>query len=191
MNYSELMNVFEECREELMAIGIDTMEGIVVSSMKSTVKWGECKWKRTNRTTRIEIRLNVKLYDGTTDSLLPLKNTIIHELLHSVVPYAKHGYDWQRLADKVKQNYPQYDIKRATSSKEFGIDLGGKIKQPSDLYVVRCEKCGKVIKTYQRFSKTLKNLSHYKHSTDGGNVYLAQTPKGIQVLSVKRSHRAV
>lgn len=189
MNYSELKNVFEECREELKAIGIDTAEGIPVLPMKSTRKWGECKWKREFRRTRTQIRLNVKLYDGTTDSLVPLKNTIIHELLHSVVPYAKHGYEWKRLAEKVNRHYPQYHIQRCNNFDEYSLNIRKKI-EPSNLYIVKCKGCERNW-TYQRYCKTIKYLSRCKCPNCGNQVYLAQIPERIQVLSVKRTQNAV
>lgn len=49
-----------------------------------------------------------------------LKNTIIHELLHTCKGCMKHTGEWKQLAEKVNRYYG-YNIKRCDSADEKGI----------------------------------------------------------------------
>lgn len=184
----EIEGIVEECREELKAIGIETPV-VKVATMRSTKMWGECRTKRNYYTKKIDstVRLNKVLCDGEESHKLPLKNTIIHELLHAVVPFAKHGADWKRLANKVNRNYPRYKIQRCSCYADYGLDITRQVER-ENLYIIRCEKCGGEIKR-QRYCKLIAYTSHYRCGKCGGTLDLVQTPEGISVWGVTHKPR--
>ena len=179
----EIEGIVNECRDELKAIGINTPV-VKVSTMRSTKMWGQCRSKRNYYSKKIssEIRLNKVLCDGDESHEFPLKNTIVHELLHAAAPFSKHGADWKYLADKVNRKYPKYKIKRCDDYTDYGLDITRKVER-ENLYIIKCEKCGQEVKR-QRLCKTITHLNNYRCGKCGGDLRLAQTPEGIDVWSV-------
>ena len=53
--------------------------------------------------------------------MVHLETTVMHEILHTCEGCMNHGQTWKNLADKVNRAYG-YNIKRATSAEEKGID---------------------------------------------------------------------
>lgn len=186
MNTNELMVVIEECREELKKIGIEVPDA-KFESMKSKAKWGECQCRRVNRQYSFKIRLNVKLFDGSCESLIPLKSTIIHEMLHAAAPFANHGHEWKRLAHKVNSYYPMYHIQRTDSYKQYGLTIDDGIAREK-LYIVKCQKCGKEY-TRQRFSKLIAKTRYFRCGICHGELKLVQTPVGVNVMTVANNAR--
>lgn len=180
---TDIEKIVSECRDELATIGITTPE-VKVSTMRSTKCWGECVQKANKRTKEVlstEIRINKALCDGDQKHEYPLKNTIIHELLHSATPFARHGKAWLELADKVNNELPYRVVVYGDYSK-YGLLIHKEIKKEK-LYIVKCEKCGQEIKR-QRFCKVIANMNRYRCGKCGGDFQLVQTPEGIDVWRV-------
>lgn len=117
-------------------------------------RWGQCKiihnssvWENKIFTINISERL---LSDNVPDCAT--KSTIIHELLHTCKDCMDHGEEWQRLAQKVNQKHPEYNIKRTASAAEKGIT---EIKSPEPKYILKCESCGREIH-YTRMTDVVK-----------------------------------
>lgn len=183
MQQTEIEKIVNDCRDELATIGITT-PAVKVSTMRSTECWGECVLKANKRTKEVlsaEIRLNKVLCDGKTEHEHPLKNTIIHELLHSATPFASHGRAWKELASKVN-NTLAYNVTVRSNYHDYGLSIHKEVKREK-LYIVRCEKCGQEVKR-QRLCKTITHLNNYRCGKCGGDLRLAQTPEGIDVWSV-------
>lgn len=135
-----------ECMRELDVIGIQY--GNVVEfkvNYRAERRWGQCCPLPGGR---FSININHRLLDESTD-IDGLKNTLIHELLHTCKGCLNHGSEWKRLADKVNRYYG-YGIKRTSSADEKGIDESNryvKVKRINHKYV--CCGCGQTI-TRQR-----------------------------------------
>lgn len=69
-----------------------------------------------------------------------LKDTIVHELLHTVPGCLDHKGKWEMYAELVNRRLPQYTIKRTASWEEKGImiDRG----EPVYRYILQCSNCG-------------------------------------------------
>ena len=162
----DLQYYARECMEELDNIGIEY--GNIVEfkvNTRAASRWGRCKSVPGGYT----IDINVALLNERND-LEGLKNTIIHELLHSISGCMNHGEKWKKLADKINRTYG-YNIKRCSSSDEKGVDENTKIKRKTLAYkyAVKCKCCGTVIKR-KRVSNVIKYPTFYKCGKCGGKL---------------------
>ena len=151
-----LQKLFEECMEEVTLVGIEPGKIIKIEENTRFKKtWGKCYLvSKLDNTYRIEI--SSRLLEDTVDDI-SVKNTIVHEILHSCKNCMNHGPEWKKVADIINRNYPQYNIKRLTSSKEKGIEFN-----PDNFkYVLECKECHNQF-GYHRMSKVVKNYKRFK-----------------------------
>lgn len=145
-----------ECESDLKSIGVKP--GFVASwhiNTRAKSRWGQCQ--------RIALgiySINISerlLQDDVSDQAA--KNTIMHELIHTVTGCHGHTGRWQQIANKVNRLLPQYTIKRTTSNAEKGIEE--EKREPVYKYAVTCTHCGT---TYYRkkASKLIQNPDQYK-----------------------------
>lgn len=161
----DLQSVARECMKELDKIGIKY--GNVVKfevNTRAKSRWGQCKNLGNNN---FSINISIYLLDDTTD-IKGLKNTILHELLHTCKGCQNHGTEWKRLAAIVNRAYG-YNIKRTSSADDKGCtckpdksDTPKKIK-----HVLQCKHCGQKIIRY-RDSKFTNNPDYYRCGVCGG-----------------------
>lgn len=150
----DLQVIARECMAELNSIGIKygKITEFTINT-RAKKRWGQCK--------RIpegySININVALLDERND-IKGLKNTIIHEILHTCEGCFNHGADWKMLADKVK-NKLGYDIKRTDCADDKGI-LEETIGIIANHKVV-CTKCNNVF-TRTRASKLITHTEYYR-----------------------------
>lgn len=134
----DLMKLVNECMSELNAIGVkygNVTEWKV--NYRAKTRWGLCKKHYSEYT--IEIT-NELLADNLSDK--PAKETIFHELIHTCKGCMNHGTEWQKIANLVNDCYG-YNIKRATSSEEKGVDLKANVIYK---YQYKCSKCGQIVR---------------------------------------------
>ena len=159
----DLKKMAQECMRELDAIGIEY--GEVVSwevNTRAKQRWGQCRHLGGNcHSINISSRL---LQDDVSDD--GAKNTIIHELLHTVKGCDNHGLNWQREAEKVNRAYG-YNIKRCSSAEEKGVpETEATPRTVKHKFV--CECCGQII-TRTRESNFTKNYKDYRCGRCGGH----------------------
>lgn len=138
----DLDKLAAECVADLLAIGIQPAKNINWSvNTRAKKRWGHCH-KASSTAYDIEVSSRL-LQDEVCDQAA--KNTIMHELLHTINGAMSHTGLWLRLATKVNSQLPQYTIKRTTNSEEKGVD-------PVEAkYIVACPSCGQ---QYTRFRMT-------------------------------------
>ena len=154
----DLQNYYLKCLKELSDIGIKpgNIKRIYVNkNFKST--WGRCHYNKKENIYEIQIN-PILVQDDTED--ISLKNTIIHEILHTCEGALNHGPIWKSLAEKVNKAYPEYNIKRTTSSKEKNVKVEYK-------YVLECKNCKKTF-GFHRMCKYIKYSNAFKCKC-GGN----------------------
>lgn len=154
----------KECMNELDAINIPY--GKVVEwtvNTRARRRWGQCEIEGK------EYRINInELLLDERNSVEGLKNTIIHELLHTVKGCMNHTENWQRAANIVNKAYG-YKIKRTSSADEIGLckeakqQLIDEYKQKmasKPEYHLKCVRCsydyvchraGKWVNNYERY----------------------------------------
>lgn len=148
----DLLLLANECMEELDAIDIEygkVVEWKVNSRAKS--RWGRCR--RVGKEYYIEIT-NELLKDNVPNKAT--RETIFHELLHTVDGCMNHGYKWQKLADLVNDCY-MMNIKRTTSSEEKGVQLK---TDEYYKYQFKCSNCGYIVKK-SRQGKFTRRYTEY------------------------------
>lgn len=150
----DLMKLANECMRDLDNLGIEygnITEWKVNTRAKS--RWGQCARISKNEY-RIEIT-NDLLKDELSDR--PARETIFHELLHSVDGCMNHGLKWKRLADLVNDCY-MVNITVTSTNEEKGAVL--ERKPIAYKYVFKCTCCGKIVKR-QRESRFTKYYQRY------------------------------
>lgn len=134
----DLEKLAAECIADLLSIGIQP-GGVNrwIINTRAQSRWGQCKQYLPGL---FDISISSRLLqDNVSDQAA--KNTILHELLHTVKGCHGHKGQWKELAAKVNRLLPQYTIKRTTSSEEKGIKT--KYKERTNRYAVKCTHCGR------------------------------------------------
>lgn len=136
----DLMKLVAECKDELDAIGIPyrTVRNWIVNT-RAQCRWGLCRFVSEGV---CDIQISARLLkDDVPD--ISTKDTIIHELLHTVKGGHTHKGKWKAYAEQVNQAYPQYTIKRTTSYEEKGVQKTDRTPRHYDVkYEIRCTRCG-------------------------------------------------
>ena len=151
-----------KCMEELDSIGIEYGNVIDINvnkRFKST--WGQCKKVPDGYV----ININPVLVDEK-NSEDGLKNTIMHELLHSCDGCMNHGPKWKEVVETVNRKLG-YGIKRISSSAEKGVleeTRNIKIK-----YRIVCQKCGNEL-IRSKVTKVVKYPNMYRCGCCGGKL---------------------
>lgn len=149
----DLQTIAKECMNELDNLGI--VYGNIVTfevNTRAKKRWGQCKKVHNGYIINISIRL--------LDENVPiksLKETILHEMLHTCENCFDHKETWKAYAYIVNKAYG-YNIKRCTSASEKGIKEKTEIKHIKHKFI--CEKCGQVINR-ERESNFTRNYTRY------------------------------
>lgn len=153
-----------ECMRELEIIGIPFGKVTEFSvNTRAKRRWGQC---RKNGDGTFSINISADLLRESTE-INGLKNTIIHELLHTCPDCFCHTGEWKRLADKVNRYYG-YGITRCSSAEDKGLDekvikqreIEREKKRQNPKFIFRCKCCGQIVKR-QRASQFTKYYHMY------------------------------
>ena len=157
----DLMRLANECMAELDAIGIKYGKVFNWSvNKRAKSRWGYCKCVPGGFNIEISDRL---LADDMPD--IHAKNTIHHELLHTVPGGLSHTGTWKVLANRVNSKYG-YNIKRTTSAEEKGLEPIVAVSRPVK-HEFCCKKCKQKLE-YTRESKFTRNYKKYRCGVCGG-----------------------
>ena len=160
----DLEKLINICQSALDSLGIKYSKNVIWSvNTRAKSRWGLCKKTGLNK---FEISIAVCLLNDNVDDQMA-KNTIVHELLHTVSGCMGHKGKWKLLADYVNQKLPQYSIKRVTNFEEKGMESPK--KEVTYRYILRCKNCGVEIGR-QRMSKGIKNYKNYRCSKCRGEL---------------------
>ena len=157
----DLQELATQCQAELASIGIPFRRVKIWSiNCRAKARWGLCK-KLPDGTYEIEIA-KALLQDDVDD--IAVKNTIIHELLHSCPGCVKHTGRWKQYATRVNRYLPQYNIKCTTSAEEKGVAV--RRNEPVYRYILKCCDCGNEIRR-QKKSAAIEHPEHYRCKCGG------------------------
>lgn len=157
----DLQLTAEECRRELASIGITcgSVRAFTVNT-RAKKRWGLCR--QVPGGFEIEIAAVLLREDVPISSL---KNTIIHELLHTCPGCGDHGPEWKALAGRVNRAYG-YGIRRLATPEEKGVVSADDERAK---YQFVCKDCGQVIRR-MRSSKFTRNYTRYRCAKCGGRL---------------------
>lgn len=156
----DLEQLVKECKADLDTLGIKygNVSKFTVNS-RAKRRWGECKRVAL---AVFEISISDRLLNDDLDDKYA-KNTIIHELLHTVSGCFGHKGRWTRLAEYVNQKMPQYCIERVSGFEELGnVDEKAEYK-----YIIKCSGCGQTVYR-QRKSRLVTDCKKYRCAKCGG-----------------------
>lgn len=187
----KLQNLYDECLNELKAIGINFEENKEIGnidialSKRKTKRYGCCKQENPDKKYKIiEKRGNTKItrYEKflthhieiskwvmeLDDSII--KNTILHEMIHCIPFCNNHGEEFKKYASYINKKLG-YDIKRVGNPKEdYEKSNIPYIEEHLEYkYKIQCEKCGQEI-LRQRFNPKL--IKRYQCGKCGGKLRL-------------------
>ncbi len=131
----DLLQLAAICKAELESIGIRC--GNVRSwqvNTRSNTRWGQCRQLASGV---FEISIAACLLSDDVD-IQKAKDTIVHELLHTLPGCMDHSTKWKAMAQKVNRSLPGYRIQRTTSREEKGIT-----NSQESRYLLRCSGCGR------------------------------------------------
>lgn len=153
-NKQELEKLFKECKKEVEKVGIYLKDDITINLTDLGKRlFGKCKNKRN-------IFISYWAYENLTED--KIKNTIIHELLHTLDDTRGHCNRWKYYARVINTEYG-YNIQRCGSIREEFMKSNKTEKEMLDImgykYRITCKGCGN--KTY-RHKIGDKTLSYYK-----------------------------
>ena len=153
----DLNKLAKQCIDDLLLAGIPLrpVRNWKIST-KSKCQWGLCKAVGNGI---FDIHISARLLQDDVDDWAT-KNTIAHELLHTVEGCMNHGRHWHKLARLVCERYPQYNIKGRTSAEEKCICMEYK-------YILQCTGCKSKIGRLKR-SRLVEHPEIYVCSKCGG-----------------------
>lgn len=158
MNIEKMYN---ELSDQMILEGFnipkEKIKSITINSrLKKTL--GMCKTKRDHITKEIlEHRIEIASYILSDPELT--KQTIIHELIHTIPGCKGHDKTWKYYGDKASKLF-NVDITRTTDTKNYNIEK----EKPK--YILKCKTCGEEY-GYYRMSKAIKNYEMYKCNCSG------------------------
>ena len=157
----DLMKLVGESQRELASLNIRTSNVRNWSvNTRAKARWGYCV-KVSKGLFDIQIAAAL-LQDDVDDQAV--KDTIVHELLHTIPGCFKHTGKWKQYANTINRLLPQYKIKRGSSYEEKGLeDLRPK---PQCRYILKCLRCGSEIGR-QRMSAAVEHPEHYRCKCGG------------------------
>lgn len=163
-----LDKLFQDCLADVVNAGIETGNIISVSvNSRAKKRWGLCRY--INGYYEIEIS-NRLLADNIAD--IATKNTIVHEILHTVKGCMNHGDNWQKVANRINEFYNgYYTIQRTTAAADKGIEDIGQVRYDTPKWALRCIKCGKEY-IYRRAGKAVKSPENYRCGCCHGHLTL-------------------
>ena len=157
----DLFRLARHCKNDLLSVGIrcGNVRSWSVNS-RAKARWGLCK-KVGRNIYDIQIA-EALLQDNVSDQAA--KDTIAHELIHTVPGCFSHTGKWKQLADRVNQLLPQYQIRVKSSFEEKGLEDNRPI--PEFRYLLKCQLCGKEIHR-QKKTIVVEHPEHYRCTCGG------------------------
>ena len=140
----QVTKMLEEERVNLEKIGIPISKDICpeIRFAKATSWYGMCEPRRYHNGRMYKFRICFSEYHLASDEK-SVRNTIIHELLHTCPDCLNHGPKWQKYAAVVNAKM-SYDIKRCGGDKESAAEslAKGREEKYGMGHLLECKKCG-------------------------------------------------
>lgn len=152
----DLKKLADDCVKDLLSIGIrcGNVRNWSVNS-RAKARWGQCtKVARGS----FDIQISAALLQDDVDDQAA-KDTIVHELLHTLPGCFKHTGKWKQYASFVNRLLPQYHIQARSSFEEKG--LTDNRPEPVYRYVLKCQKCGAESRR-QKKTSVVEHPEHYR-----------------------------
>ena len=157
----DLRKLAGECQSDLLSVNIHIGKVRNWSvNTRAKARWGLC--------TRVskglfDIQISAALLQDDVDDNAA-KDTIVHELLHTIPGCFKHTGKWKQYAETVNFLLPQYRIKARSSYEDKGLE--DTRPEPEYRYILKCLQCGMEIKR-QKKSAAVEHPERYRCKCGG------------------------
>lgn len=169
----DLTQLFNQCMWEVEQANIKTGNIVSVSvNTRAKNRWGQTKKKGD----KYYITISDKLLDDNISDF-GAKNTLIHEILHTVSGCMNHKSEWQAVANIMNRKY-NYNIKRTSSASELNV----KVDKVDYRYNVVCKNCGKSY-NYNRAGNVVKYPSRFRCGACNGELKVLINDSNFVLLS--------
>ena len=158
----DLQAVFDQCCQRLDQLQIPYAKNCkLLTDSRLKRSWGSCRKHPDGGYT---IKISPVLLEDSVP-IDSLKDTLFHELLHTVPGAMSHGKTWLQLAKQVNLA-TGLDIKRSTTASDKGI-MQDFANDPSVKFLCICESCGAQIVRYRKCD-FMRRTNRYRCGTCGG-----------------------
>lgn len=157
MTITNLYLLLQEVQQELINLGYYEISDNYYSlelNNRYTRTLGTCE---KISSVDYKISLNSKMLAYNTE--MDIKNTLMHELIHSIKGCMNHGKKFQLIATEVNRKYSEYNIgTHATKTNYTNIYRKELKKHRNYKYLVKCQNCNEEwrFKRETELTKTLK-----------------------------------
>ena len=168
----DLNEIANECIENLKWIGIECPHVESWTVNYRAKRFGQCQ----KRNGKYYININYRLLDERCP-LQSLRETIFHELVHTLPNCMNHGVNFKKYAELISDCFAVEITRCNTYEHKYGEELAkecreqDKAKRQAKMktYKIRCTRCGQIC-SYQRckMPKFYKYPSLYSHNKCGG-----------------------
>lgn len=148
LTLADLTAMAEECRQELEALGLKPgpLKAVGFNSRAKTL-FGRCTREPGG------YRLEIMTFLNRFRTLDEIRQTVMHEVIHTLEGCNNHGADFQQVARRVNQ---QLGYRIATRS-QLGEAAGQAVPYR---YVLKCSHCGQELKRYHRKPRLTRHHFH-------------------------------
>ena len=159
-----------EERDNLIKLGIPVSGNICpeIRFSKATSWYGQCQQNRIYQGRRYPFRISISEYH-LESSERAIRNTLIHELLHTCPGCLNHGPKWKAYA-RIVQLRLGYQIVRAGGDKDKDSALAQAHRQKREArtvkYLLSCSQCGQEFPRY-RVSNLVLHPEKYRCKCGG------------------------
>ncbi len=162
INMRDLQVYTDMCLKEVTDAGIEygKIEEFIVNT-RAINRYGRCTRKPGGT---FVIQISKYLLDERVP-VNELKNTIIHEILHTCKDCFNHGNAWKNEADIMNRKYG-YNISRTGSCSDFVMVVE---EEHPYKYFIKCKECGKVYKK-RRKCNLIEHPGWYRCGRCGGKL---------------------
>lgn len=172
----DLQRYANECVNDMKAIGIDVpviKEFKVNTRAKS--RYGQCAYNSRTKTYVIEICSD--LLDEECN-VMALRETIFHEIIHTLPNCMNHGSEFKKYAEKVNNFYKTNITRCSTPEEKYGYTYAKKVAENNkksksyNEYQLYCPNCDRIraSKMSMRAPKWYAHPERFTCSTCKGNL---------------------
>ena len=164
---NNLEELLAQCKRECDALKIpyQKVEWIAYTARKQYSRFGMCSQDRF-RPGIFVIQVNKAMQDMPE---FQVRNTVMHELLHTCPGCFNHGPEWKHYGDMVNAKYG-YNVSRENDWEIPGTEEHYK-------YRFRCTKCGQEAKRHRASDFTINYRDYRCHLCGGEFVPVTEKPK--------------
>lgn len=177
----DLNKLFKECVDIVTKdCGIEIGDIISVElNYRAKGRFGQCICCGNGQ---YKLNFNYLIFDDKSDEHA-VKETIIHEILHTCENCYGHKGQWKTWAIMVSMMTP-YNITRTTTYEHFGIEKPEqRCRTKNANYVFKCKGCGQKI-TRERLSNFVKHPERYRCSRCHGKFMFVPEESKYEIWTV-------